>query len=76
VVFAVSEECGAKRFISIALSQGGLQSILKAGITEFEPYLTKFKDSIYSIMGNKSFNIGFCYRMRIGWFMNYVNGAA
>lgn len=66
VVFSNSEECDAKRFISIALSQGGLQSILKAGVGEFEPYLRRFKQSVKSILGNDKFTIDFCYRMRIG----------
>jgi len=66
VVFSNSEECDAKRFISIALSQGGLQSILKAGISEFEPYLRRFEESVNSILGNDKFAIDFCYRMRIG----------
>ena len=64
--FSNSEECDAKRFISIALSQGGLQSILKAGISEFEPYLRRFEESVNSILGNDKFAIDFCYRMRIG----------
>lgn len=66
VVFSNSEECDAQRFIAIALSQGGLQSILKAGISEFEPYLNKFKERVNSILGNKNITIDFCYRMRIG----------
>ena len=66
VVFSSSEECDATRFINIALSQGGLQSIIKTGISEFAPYIEEFKERVAAILGNKKYTIDFCYRMRIG----------
>jgi ubiquinone/menaquinone biosynthesis C-methylase UbiE len=63
--FSTNEECDAQRFIAIALSQGGLQSILKAGIIEFEPYLRTFESGVKGIFGNRRFTIEFCYRMII-----------
>lgn len=63
--FSTNEECDAQRFIAIALSQRGLQSILKAGITEFEPYLRTFESGVKGIFGDKRFTIEFCYRMII-----------
>lgn len=66
IVFSNSEESDATRFIGIALSQGGLQSILKTGTIELEPYIKAFKDRVISILGNKKCTIDFCYRMRIG----------
>ena len=56
----------ATRFINIALSQGGLQSIIKTGISEFAPYIEEFKERVAAILGNKKYTIDFCYRMRIG----------
>lgn len=65
IVFANSESCNAQRFVAIALSQGGVQAILKANINEFMPYLTAFQEKIFDIFGNTEFDIDFCYRMRI-----------
>lgn len=66
VVFSNGEECNATRFISIALSQGSLQSIIKSGIIECEPYIKNFKERVASILGNEECMIDFCYRMRLG----------
>jgi ubiquinone/menaquinone biosynthesis C-methylase UbiE len=66
IVFLNSENCNAQRFIEIALSQGGLQSILKANIDEITPYIVSFKKRIIEIFGNTEFVIDFCYHMRIG----------
>ncbi|VYU21276.1 methyltransferase domain-containing protein [Clostridium tertium] len=65
IVFSNTETCNAKRFITIALSQGGLQSILKSNIEEIKSHLLQFKNRIYDIFGEKEFEIDFCYRMRI-----------
>ena len=65
-VFSNSEECDAERFVALALSQGGLQSVLKAGISEIEPFLNRFKESVNSIFREDKITIDFCYRMRIG----------
>ncbi|NLG88825.1 MAG: hypothetical protein GX494_06340 [Clostridiaceae bacterium] len=66
VVFSSSEEYDMDRFIALALSQGGLQSVIKAGIKEIEPYLERFIIRIKSILGNDKIMADFCYRMRIG----------
>lgn len=66
IVFSNSEICNAQRFISIALSQGGLQSIIKANIDEINPFLLYFQERIIEIFGSSEFQIDFCYRMRIG----------
>lgn len=65
VVFSNSEICNAQRFISIALSQGGLQAIIKANIDEINPLLLSFQERIIDIFGNNELKIDFCYRMRI-----------
>jgi ubiquinone/menaquinone biosynthesis C-methylase UbiE len=66
IVFSNTEICNAQRFISIALSQGGLQSIIKANIDEINTFLLYFKEKITDIFGISEFKIDFCYRMRIG----------
>lgn len=66
IIFSNSENCNAQRFISIALSQGGLQAIIKANIAEINPFLVSFETRIFEIFGNTEFKIDFCYRMRIG----------
>jgi ubiquinone/menaquinone biosynthesis C-methylase UbiE len=66
VIFSNSETCNAERFIAIALSQGGLQSIIKAKIDEINPYLNAFKNNIIGSFGDSEFQIDFCYRMIIG----------
>lgn len=66
IVFSNSENCNAQRFIAIALSQGGVQAIIKANINEINLYLTAFEERILNIFGNAEYKIDFCYRMRIG----------
>lgn len=66
IVFLNKEKCNADRFIGIALSQGGLQTILKTQPDLIEKDIELFEKKIKSIYGDKEFDISFCYRMRIG----------
>lgn len=66
VVFLNKEKCNADRFVGIALSQGGLQTILKTQPDLIENDMELFEKKIKSIYGEKEFDISFCYRMRIG----------
>ncbi len=66
IVFSNTEKCNSQRFIDLALSQGGLQSVLKSHTSDIQPVLASFKERIRSIMGNNDFEVDFCYRMRIG----------
>lgn len=66
IVFLNKEKCNADRFIGIALSQGGLQTILKTQPDLIENDIELFEKKIKSIYGSKEFDISFCYRMRIG----------
>lgn len=66
IVFSNTEICNAQRFIEIALSQGGLQSIIKSNKDEINPFILTFKEKIIDIFGTVEFKIDFCYRMRIG----------
>ncbi|MFL0197399.1 class I SAM-dependent methyltransferase [Clostridium sp. WILCCON 0269] len=66
IVFSNSEVCNAQRFIEMALSQGGLQAIMKVNIDEINSFLLSFQKRTLEILGNSEFEIDFCYRMRIG----------
>lgn len=66
IVFDNSEECNVERFLALAQSQGGLQTILKHSPELINNDYMNFQKAVY-----KSFDIGvnkvsFCYRMRIG----------
>ncbi len=66
IVFTNTEKCTADRYIGIALSQGGLQSIIKNNIELIKPELDSFIEKVKMAFDNKTYNIDFCYRMRIG----------
>ncbi|MGC7872742.1 class I SAM-dependent methyltransferase [Desulfosporosinus sp. SYSU MS00001] len=66
IVFSNSENCTAQRLIKLALSQGGLQAILKEDKDRINPYLVRFQEKILEIYSNTEFSIDFCYRLRIG----------
>lgn len=66
IVFMNKEKCNADRFIGIALSQGGLQTILKTQPDLIENDIELFEKKIQSFYGDNEFEICFCYHMRIG----------
>ena len=66
IVLLNKEKCNADRFIGIALSQGGLQTILKTQPNLIESDIELFDKKIKYIYGDSEFNISFCYRMRLG----------
>ncbi len=66
IIFDSKEICSAERFIGIALSQGGLQTILKTEPELIENDIRHFENTINQIYKDRKFNINFCYRMRIG----------
>ena len=65
IVFCNREQGSAERFISIAKSQGGLQSVLKRNPDLIRPRIEEFRTKIQNILGDE-FPIDFCYSMRIG----------
>ena len=66
IVFSSTEPCDAERFIAIALSQGGLQGLRKAGEPVLEAEINTFKQAVRARMGDGSYPMDFCYRMRVG----------
>ncbi len=66
ILFDSRECCTAERFVGIALSQGSLQTILKIHPEKLESDVSAFRRAIYDIFADRTFDILFCYRMRIG----------
>ena len=66
IVFANTEECDADRYYNIALSQGGIQAILKKDPSQIENELTAFRTAVYTFFGERVRPIDFCYRLRLG----------
>lgn len=64
IVFSNRERCTAERFIDLALSQGGLQSILKWKPGLISARLEEFKSAARKALGEREFDIDFGYRMR------------
>lgn len=66
IVFANREFCDAKRYIGIALSQGGLQSILRRRPYLIKSALDEYAETIHRLFADETITIDFCYRMRLG----------
>ena len=66
VLFSSVESCDAKRFIGLAMSQGGLQTILKTVPEQIEGTLGDFVRRVEESFKNETISIRFSYRMRIG----------
>lgn len=60
------EEGNAARFVGILLSQGGVQSLLRAGHTEEELGIDKFKDQCNELLGQTARHWYWSLRVRIG----------
>ncbi|WP_019637661.1 class I SAM-dependent methyltransferase [Paenibacillus fonticola] len=66
VVFHNTEPCNAERFVGIALSQGGLQTVFKAGSKELDADIAAFRESAHNYFGDQTLEIMFSCRMRLG----------
>jgi len=66
VVFANTESCDATRYYNLALSQGGIQVILKKNPLLIEKRLLEFKGLVDKFFELETLPIVFCYRMRLG----------
>lgn len=66
ILFSNREKCTKERFRNIILSQGSMQTILKKCPELIEKELASFYEAIDSCFGEETFDIDFCYRMRIG----------
>jgi len=67
VVFANTETADADRYFNVAaLSQGGVQAILRKEPTLIEQELTAFRAAVDRHFGDRTLPIEFCYRLRLG----------
>lgn len=60
------ETGNAERLVGLALSQGGVQSLLKAGLSEQEIGLDKLRASAERLLGGEPSRWYFRYRVRVG----------
>lgn len=66
IVFHNIETCDAQRYIGLALSQGGVQTVFKLGSTGLEEQLRQFRGCVENYFAGRTLDIRFSYRMRIG----------
>jgi ubiquinone/menaquinone biosynthesis C-methylase UbiE len=67
IVFHNEEPCDANRLIGLALSQGGVQTVLKLGAREkLQEELDEFRRRVEEKFAGGSLNILLCYRLRLG----------
>lgn len=66
IVFHNLESCDAKRYIGLALSQGGIQAVFKLGSSALEQSLQSFRNSVDDYFAGRTLEIMFSYRMRLG----------
>ena len=66
LVFSNTEHCTAERLVGLALSQGGLQAVLKACPERIQPEVERLRETVSEAYGAEEFRIAFNYRMRIG----------
>jgi len=66
IVFAHTEQADAGRLLGLALSQGGLQQVLRTNPALVEDELAAFRAAMDESSGDRILPIEFCYRMRLG----------
>lgn len=66
IVFHNRETCNSKRYIGLALSQGGLQTVIKLGFTDLDDELERFQALVKEYFQDRTLETLFSYRMRIG----------
>jgi len=66
IVFHHRELCNAERYVGLALSQGGLQSVLKLGSTELDGDIASFREQTDKYFNGHMKEVIFSYRMRLG----------
>lgn len=66
LVFANTITCSADRLYALALSQSGMQFVLKHCPERIEAKLAEYRDLLNHTYGSQPFEADFCYRMRIG----------
>lgn len=66
IVFHNTEDCDAKRYVGLALSQGGVQSVLKLGSSALEQLISEFSAAVEQYFQGRTLPVHISYRMRVG----------
>lgn len=65
IVFEHVEDCDSERFVGLALSQGGLQTLLKRRVKEIVPYIESLEAVSRNYFGGGKRKIHVGYRMKL-----------
>ncbi|MBI5650404.1 MAG: class I SAM-dependent methyltransferase [Chloroflexi bacterium] len=60
------EQGDAERLVQLALSQGGVATLFKRGMSEADAGVPEFRDAVRRAFGDRATNFYFSYRVRIG----------
>jgi SAM-dependent methyltransferase len=66
IVFHNTEPCDAERYIGLALSQGGIQTVLKLGSSALEQDIAEFSAEVEDYFQGRTLEVLISYRMRVG----------
>lgn len=66
VVFHHMEPCTAERYVGLAISQGGIQTLFRQGIDELTPKIDAFRQQVEEYFQGETREVMFSYRMRLG----------
>ena len=66
VVFHHMESCDAERYVGLAISQGGIQTLFRLGIHDLDPAIDAFRAQVEDYFQGKTREVMFSYRMRLG----------
>lgn len=66
IVFHNMESCDAQRYIGLALSQGGIQSLLKLSPASLEQDIAEFSAEVEAFFQGRTLQVPVSYRMRTG----------
>ncbi len=67
IVFSNTELCDAERYIGLAISQGGVQTVFRLGGTiQLNEQLTEFRRLTEEYFAGRTLEVTFSYRMRLG----------
>ena len=66
ITFHNREVCDAKRYVGLALTQGGIQSIFKMGLNDLNEDLEAFKSEVENHFKDEILEVVFSYRLRMG----------
>jgi hypothetical protein len=60
------EQGGAERLVGLELSQGGVATLLKNGVSEQEIGITALRETAQRLLGDAIVPLHFSYRVRLG----------